>query len=131
MNRNVLIVIGVLIALGLGWFALMGFLNSRSSNLNVAVSGAVDEVILYEAGQPETEVARIVTNGEDIRQSIRLRNTADYSFWRQMPPAQYHFIARQGDQTGRHGPVCCPVGLRPATINLVIRSVDSWERSSE
>jgi hypothetical protein len=120
-----------MIALGLGWFSLMGYINSRSSSLNVSVSGDVDEVTLYEASQPQTEVAQIVTNGEATRQSIRLRNTVNYSFWRQMPPAQYYFVARQGNQTNHNGPVCCPVGLRSTTINLIIRSLDSWEQSTE
>lgn len=131
MNRRSLIILGVLIILGLGWFSLMGYINSRSANVHVTVAGEVDEVTFYEASRPDIEVARIVTNGEETLETLRLPNTTGYSFWRQMPPAAYYFITHQGEQFSRNGPVCCPVGLPSSTITLVIRSIDNWERSTE
>jgi hypothetical protein len=131
MNRKFLIVLGVLIVFGLAWFSLIGYINSRSTDLHVSVAGGVDEVTFYEASRPDEQVATIVTNGGETRETLRLPNTVDYSFWRQMPPAEYHFITRQGDQTYDAGPVCCPVGLRPAPVFLNIRGLGQWERTSE
>ncbi len=131
MNRKFLIVLGVLIVFGLIWFSLIGCINSRSTNLHVTVTGGVSEVTFYEASRPGEDVARIVTNGEEVEETLRLRNTADYSFWRQMPPAEYHFVTRQGDQTYDAGPVCCPVGLRPSPVFLRIRGLSQWERTTE
>ena len=131
MNRKLLIVLGVLIVFWLAWFSLMGFINSRSATVNVTVSGSVDEVTFYEASSPEVEVARIVTNGQEQQQTLRLPATADYSFWRQMPPAQYHFVIHQAGQTHDDGPICCTVGLRPAAVNLIIHGLSEWEQSTD
>jgi hypothetical protein len=131
MNRKLLIVLGVLIVFGLAWFSLMGYINSRSTEVRVTVAGGVDEVTFYEASRPDEQVARIVTNGQEQQETIRLRNTIDYSFWRQMPPAEYHFVTRQGDQTHDAGPVCCPIGLRTSPVDVIIRSLSEWERTTE
>ena len=131
MNRKLLIVLGVLMVFWLAWFSLMGFINSRSATVNVTVSGSVDEVTFYKTSNPGEEVARIVTGGQEQQQTLRLPATAGYSFWRQMPPAQYHFVTRQGDQTYDGGPVCCTVGLRPPAVKLVIRGLSDWEQSTE
>jgi hypothetical protein len=131
MNRKLLIVLGILVVFGLAWFSFMRFINSRSTDVQVTVSGAVDEVTFYEASRPDEPIARIVTNGQEQQETIRLLNTVDYSFWRQMPPAAYHFITRQGDQTFQAGPVCCPVGLRSPQVELIISGLSEWERTSE
>ena len=131
MKRWITIFLGILLVCGLLWTALMGYINSRSSELNVTVSGDVDQVTFYEANAPDTEVARVVTNGTATQQTLSLRNTVDYSFWRQMPPAAYHLVIHQNGRTRDAGSVCCPVGLRSATIHLDVRGLDQWERTSE
>jgi hypothetical protein len=131
MNRKLLLALGVLFILALAWISLMGYINSRSTEVRVTVAGAVDEVTFYEASRPDEQVARIVTNGVDQQETIRLRNTTEYSLLRQMPPADYRFVTRQDDQTYTSSSVCCPVGLRSARVNLSIRGLSDWERTTE
>jgi hypothetical protein len=113
---------------GLAWIALMAYLNSRTTALDVRVAGLIDEVRFYQAARPEQPVATLRTEGQDLSAWVELRNTAEASHWFQGAPAQYYFVAVRGSESYRSTSVCCETGFFSQRGLLTIQDLDDWQQ---
>ena len=131
MSRTVWLVVGGLVLVFLAWTSFMGFVNTRTTRVEISVAGTVDEVVIYKATHAETPVATVTTNGQDSTQTVELRNAEAYSFLTQSPPAQYYFVSRLGTETYQSDVICCETGftLTQPLIDLRISGLKDWAQT--
>ena len=122
-----LIGVGIAVLISVVWFLFVTFVNSRTDTLQVQVTGSVDEVDFYLVTNPDQPIATIVTHGQDTQSTVRLAGVAGLVWLVQAKPAQYYFVAKQGEQTYQSHVVCCESGLEQTHMNLVIRGLTEWE----
>ncbi|MGE5221215.1 MAG: hypothetical protein ACM3PY_02185 [Omnitrophica WOR_2 bacterium] len=128
MKRFMWIGIGGIILLAVGWMLLMGYINSRTTRLNVQVDGGVDRFSVYQSSQPSVPVVVVNFKGQPGKYTLDLRNTSGVSYLHQMGPAQYFFVTEQGDQTYHSPPICCETNFINHSETLLIHAFDQWEK---
>ena len=129
-NWPALIGVGIAMLISVVWFLFMTYVNSRTDTLHVQVSGTIDEVDFYLLTNPDQSVATITTHGQDTQSTVKLAGIAGLVWLVQAKPAQYYFIAKQGEQTYQSRVFCCQSGLMQARLNLIIRGLKEWEVSA-
>ncbi len=92
---------------------LIGCLLAPPVALNVQVSGSVDEFIVYRVDDGAV-MGRIVTNGQDVTQTIYLSTAY-----------RYYFQARKGNQTQTGKPR--GFATNEARVEIKIFAFDHWE----
>ncbi len=115
--------------LALVWIAFVNYTNTRTTTMEIRVAGQVDEVRIFQKGQPGTPIAVFQTSGKDSTYSLDLRNTAKSNFLFTGAPAQYTFIIIKNGVSSPPETMCCATGLVHQAGELTIRDLDSWEVS--
>jgi hypothetical protein len=112
------------------WILFISYVNTRSTTLEVQVTGNVSEVNFYKTSNEQTPVATVQTNGQDVNKTVVLRNGEGFSILMQTDPAQYYFVVKSDGQTYRSDVICCQVGISQNTQKLVISGLNQWELES-
>jgi hypothetical protein len=129
--KKILFAVSVLVVALLGWVLWISFLNNRTTQTTVIVSGTVDEVAIYQTTRPDEPVVRIETGGQDTIRTVELRTTATFNPFTQGRPAQYYFVARAGEKTQRGSLFCCETGLQSKNGTLTIEGLAEWNFASQ
>lgn len=117
----------VVLLIGLGWMSLMAYVNSRTTALEVRVSGKLDEVRFYREAYSDQSVASIVTHGQDVAAVVELVNSADAPLFRQGEPTLYYFEVVKGGSALRGRTICCSTGFANKRAYLTIRDARDWD----
>jgi pantothenate kinase len=129
MARLYLTRIGMLLLVAALWVLFISYINTRSTEVTVHVSGSVDEVLFYKTSDEQTPVATIQTNGKDVTQKVLLRNGSGFSILTQTDPEQYYFVTKQGSNTYHGGIICCQMGIIQRQETLDIKGLDQWQQT--
>ncbi len=125
-----ILALGIL-GLAVLWLGGMSLVNTRTTRVQVRVSGAVDEVRIFRSGDTTNPVDVIETGGTDTARIIRLASAESFSPFHQTAPASYTFTIRQGDQVYQGRKFCCESGLFPHRLTLTISSLSEWELTDQ
>ena len=129
MARLYLTRIGMLVLIAALWVVFISYINTRSTEVTVHVSGSVDQVQFFKTSDEQTPVATIQTNGKDTTQQVLLKNGSGFSILKQTDPEQYYFVTKQDGNTYRGGIICCQMGIIQRQETLDIKSLDQWQQS--
>jgi pantothenate kinase len=129
MARLYLTRIGMLLLIAALWVVFISYINTRSTEVTVNVSGSVDQVQFFKTTDEQTPVATIQTNGEDVTQKVLLKNGSGFSILKQTDPEQYYFVTMQNGNTYRGGIICCQMGIIQRHETLDITGLDQWQQS--
>jgi len=117
----------VVLLIGLGWTLFMAYVNSRTTTLEVRVSGKLDEVRFYQEGHSDQPVATIVTHGQDVAAEVEFGNSVDAPLFRQGQPTLYYFEVVKGGSASRGRTICCSTGFANKRAYLTIRDARDWD----
>jgi hypothetical protein len=109
----------------------MGYLNSRTTHLNIRVIGEIDSIRFFQAARPQEPVAEINFSRQMGNRTIDLLNSRGMSIFHQTQPAQYFFVTRQGNKSYRSPTICCQTSFTNQSATLVIHGLDQWEKSDD
>lgn len=112
----------------LAWIVLVSYINTRTTTLQVQVSGTVEEVLFYQEGHPDELVGSIQTHGKDLSTEVVLHNTVKNGLIFTSPPASYYFISKVGDEIFHSTQVCCSTGVFNQTGYIEITDLHSYQQ---
>ncbi len=127
MKKFSSIVLIIVVGSALLWMVGMGLLNTRTTSLEVHVTGTVDEVRIFSYKDTVNPVAIIETAGNDTTRVIKLNSAEGISLFHQTLPAGYYFTTRQSDQVVLGRKICCETGWFPHKLTLAITGLSEWQ----